>query len=551
MIQMKQSAVGACRTLIAAALLALAAAAGAALPAAAQTACDLIDLGSGQSFSAYGSWSDEDCRSTERPGSSADLYRLRLPMPATALITLASTDADAHLALTNAAGRVLARNDDHGDGTDSRIELALEAGVYSIEAATFEPAEGSYRLRARISPREVVGEPAVQVSAGQDHACALTESGEAECWGWNAFGQTDAPPGPFTQISAGTFHTCALRADGGAACWGDDGNGQASPPAGRFTQVSAGGLHSCGLAESGAAVCWGSNHDWDGERLGQATPPAGRFTQISAGGFHTCALAPGGRPRCWGGNSDLHGTYARQADPLRGPFSRISAGGFHTCALTLAGEARCWGGDDDWDGEPLGQADPPAGRFTQISAGGWTTCGLTTAGAVRCWGLSGDEAPSAASVRFTQVDAGRHACALAETGAVQCWGDDEYGEATPPIFGTPAVPQAALGTGRISARRLADGRTEFSFEPAQGERLLPATRFFPAGAEVGRWLYSSPIDVGTAGPIRLSARKLEDGQTEFSLVTDGNRRILPLGRFFPAEPAINRWLRSTELNANP
>ena len=551
MIQMGQRAAGAYRALLAAVLLAFAAAAGAALPAGAQTACDLIDLGSGRTFSAHGSWSDADCRSIERPGSSADRYRLRLPAPGAVLITLASTDADAHLALIGPAGRVIARNDDHGGGTDARIETNLEAGVYAIEAAPFRPAAGSYRLRVRIAPRRVVGEPAVQVSAGQDHACALTESGEAECWGWNAFGQTDAPPGPFTQISAGTFHTCALRTDGAVACWGDDGSGQASPPSGRFAQISAGGLHSCGLAESGAAVCWGSNHDWDGERLGQATPPAGAFTRISAGGFHTCALEAGGRPRCWGGNSDLRGAYARQADPLRGPFAQISAGGFHTCALTFAGEARCWGGNDDWDGEPLGQTDPPPLRFSEINAGGWTTCGLTAAGTVHCWGWSGGEAPGNASARFTQVDAGRHACALTETGAVQCWGDNEYGEASPPIFAAPAAPQAEPGNGRISARRLADGRTEFSFEPAQGDRVLPSTRFFPADADVGQWLYSSSIDIGAAGPVRLSARKQEDGEIEFSLVTSGNQRILPLGRFFPAEPAIDRWLRSTEISANP
>ena len=59
------------------------------------------------------------------------------------------------------------------------------------------------------------------------------------------------------------------------------------------------------------------------------------------------------------------------------------------------------------------------------------------------------------------------------------------------------------------------------------------------------------IRVGAANLIRLSARKQEDGEIEFSLVTSGNQRILPLGRFFPAEPAIDRWLRSTKLSANP
>lgn len=55
-------------------------------------------------------------------------------------------------------------------------------------------------------------------------------------------------------------------------------------------------------------------------------------------------------------------------------------------------------------------------------------------------------------------------------------------------------------TVRIAARRLADGRIEFALQQRQadgnwGERLLPARRFFPAGAAPGEWLVSSPVTV--------------------------------------------------------
>ena len=49
-------------------------------------------------------------------------------------------------------------------------------------------------------------------------------------------------------------------------------------------------------------------------------------------------------------------------------------------------------------------------------------------------------------------------------------------------------------TGRIVARRLDDGRTEFGWQPANGERILPRVRYFPAGTAVDRWLRSSEIE---------------------------------------------------------
>ncbi len=57
---------------------------------------------------------------------------------------------------------------------------------------------------------------------------------------------------------------------------------------------------------------------------------------------------------------------------------------------------------------------------------------------------------------------------------------------------------------RIAARRLDDGRTEFALQQrgADGlwrERLLPAARFFPPETPVGRWLSSSALTVGITG----------------------------------------------------
>lgn len=68
--------------------------------------------------------------------------------------------------------------------------------------------------------------------------------------------------------------------------------------------------------------------------------------------------------------------------------------------------------------------------------------------------------------------------------------------------GTPSAHVA--GEVRVVVRRLADDRVEFGLQTrlpgeAWGERILPEQRFFPADAEVGRWLNSSPVAVTLAG----------------------------------------------------
>ena len=51
--------------------------------------------------------------------------------------------------------------------------------------------------------------------------------------------------------------------------------------------------------------------------------------------------------------------------------------------------------------------------------------------------------------------------------------------------------------------------------------------------------------------VRISARRLDDGRTEFALQqrTDGDwaERILPSSRYFPANPSSDRWLNSSPL----
>ena len=122
---------------------------------------------------------------------------------------------------------------------------------------------------------------------------------------------------------------------------------------------------------------------------------------------------------------------------------------------------------------------------------------------------------------------------------------------------------------RITAQRLADGRTEFALQQRQlgGEwrdRLLPRQRFFPTTTTAGRWLVSSPLTIAPQSDsmstatmdtdlnVRIAAQRLADGRVEFALQQrrqDGGwgDRLLPQRRFFPANGASARWLVSSPL----
>ena len=110
-----------------------------------------------------------------------------------------------------------------------------------------------------------------------------------------------------------------------------------------------------------------------------------------------------------------------------------------------------------------------------------------------------------------------------------------------------AAAQSDEQTGHIVARRLDDGRTEFGWQPTGGARVLPSARYFPADAQVDRWLNSSPVEVGGAEIGRINARLRDDGRIEFAFTPTDGERIAPPARYFPVDARVGRWLRSTEI----
>ena len=261
-------------------------------------------------------------------------------------------------------------------------------------------------------------DPHTAVAAGEKHSCAIRTDNTITCWGNNDHGQTNAPTSQidptedtpatsttstFEAVTTSREHSCGLRTDDTIVCWGYNDWGQADAPGGRFKAVSAGGGHSCGLRTDDTIVCWGDS------RFGQADAPGGRFKAVTAGGGHSCGLRTDDTIVCWGNND------SGQADAPEGRFKAVTAGGGHSCGLRTDDTMVCWGNNDS------GQADAPEGRFKAVSVGGASTCGLRTDDTIICWGWYYDRA-YAPEGSFKAVAAGwTHSCGLRSDDTIVCW----------------------------------------------------------------------------------------------------------------------------------
>jgi alpha-tubulin suppressor-like RCC1 family protein len=363
------------------------------------------------------------------------------------------------------------------------------------------------------------------IRAGETHTCALLSTGDMRCWGNSTFGQLgygnnqsvgastaagtlypypysagDVPlMGKATKIAVGQNHTCALLDSGFVRCWGKNEFGQLGLNSkqnvgdadkitnfgyvnlgGIATAITAGYNHTCALLETGNVRCWGHNASGQlgyshTQNVGDDEPVykfgdvevGATVKDIVAGGNHTCAITTTNKVRCWGynGHGQLGlGTTTNVGDTQKpsavadvnlggGVPLQISLGGNHTCALLDNGFLRCWGYNGSGQlgyGNYTTRTTPgndlaPGSKVLQVTTGSDHTCALLNTGTVKCWGYNGYaqlgygntitlNAPAPTEVELSgatayRVSAGiHHTCALLSTGAARCWGRNQGGQ---------------------------------------------------------------------------------------------------------------------------
>lgn len=286
--------------------------------------------------------------------------------------------------------------------------------------------------------------PFQHIAAGGSHSCALTDVGQAFCWGFNGYlanlgggALGDAtlyertfPTAVYTntlwaQITAGGLFTCALDKTGAPYCWGRNGMGQlgnkdtqnrhvptAVATTLKFDTLQAGTDFVCGLS-AGSAYCWGNNEvgqlgDGTTVRRLEPTAVAGGITfrsiSVHATAQYACGVAVDGKAYCWGRNSHGQlgtGSFDLSMQPALVTGGRtwksLSAGNNTTCGIADSGVTYCWGtgangavgnGDERWYSyvEPTEVLGGHSFAYL-TSASGWS-CGTTAAGATLCWGLN-------------------------------------------------------------------------------------------------------------------------------------------------------------------
>ena len=327
-----------------------------------------------------------------------------------------------------------------------------------------------------------------EVVLGGFHSCARLGAGALRCWGQDLQGQlgdgsgSDAgsflpdQPAPVSvvglvgalQITAGNDHTCAVMSDHTVSCWGANDDGQLGPGVSKGSEphstpvtvpglvgvqeVQAGAISTCARLADGTVRCWGRGL---GAGVGTAVAGLASVARIVVGREHACALITDGTVSCWGANesgqlgdgSIVPHDDARPVPGITGA-TFLGTGGHHTCVVT-AGALRCWGNNTFGqlgDGTTSDRLSPIAvaglGSFSQVSLGYEHSCARRTDSSVMCWGHNvwgqlGDGTNTSRSVPtlvpglladyVASGSSALHTCSLT-SGVLRCWGASFHGE---------------------------------------------------------------------------------------------------------------------------
>lgn len=117
-------------------------------------------------------------------------------------------------------------------GADFTLVLGQNCGVSSVgNGALGQLGLGSMATAAALTPIPALS-GITAITAGGQHACAVTQAGALYCWGENHFGDPIKAPTQIAgiqsvlQIARGNSHTLALTASGQVFAWGKNKAGQ-------------------------------------------------------------------------------------------------------------------------------------------------------------------------------------------------------------------------------------------------------------------------------------------------------------------------------------
>jgi alpha-tubulin suppressor-like RCC1 family protein len=309
------------------------------------------------------------------------------------------------------------------------------------------------------------------LSAGNTHSCQVA-SGQAQCWGSNAFGQLG--------IGDSSFSSATPKPAVGLA---------------NVVQVSAGHLFTC-VVNAGEPWCFGRGTEGqlgNGTNTAQAHSPvktlgtSANQTLITAGVDHACS-SNGSTVFCWGENG--HGQLgtgdnsdsntAQTVNQLYyAPISSIAAGDSFTCQLTDVGAVKCWGlnnhgqlGNGDYVSKSLPQnVSGMSSGVTAISAGQNQACAVK-GGAAYCWGRNFDGQLGIGTVEgdyntpqpvvglasgVTAISAGNGFSCAVQQGVVKCWGDNTWGQLGNGQTGTKSATPVVASEYPFSPLRISVG----------------------------------------------------------------------------------------------
>ena len=386
-------------------------------------------------------------------------------------------------------------------------------------AVTLPQVGASFRVRVGVENKEryILGK---QSSASFYHSCAIALNGRAYCWGSGNSGKlgngstasSRVPVAVNTsgvlagktikQISAGENHTCAIASDNRAYCWGSNKNGQlgngstadsnvpvavnmSGALAGKtIKQMSVEFSTSCVVASDNRAYCWGSNKNGqlgNGSTADSRVPVAVNTSgvlvgktikEVTTGGFHTCALDTSSKMYCWGLNSSgrLGGgltsilsnvpVAVNMSGALAGKTIKQMSVEFSTsCVVASDNRAYCWGSNKNGqlgNGSTADSRVPVAVNMSgtlagktikQILAGGDHGCVVASDDKMYCWGLNNNgELGNNSSVNSSvpvavnadgvlagktirQMSAGfSSTCAVDSEYNMYCWGYNDNGQ---------------------------------------------------------------------------------------------------------------------------